>query len=110
MLWLAVKLLAVASLAKALDVRPPRKLALRWVTCVVEVTASGAVPVAIVETNCLPVTLPEKVPAAADTPPVALRDTPVSAGAAAPGANNRFSFPDGDAVLFPTGSACQRKC
>src|SRR5260370_32959534 len=36
--------------------------------------------------------------------------SPVSAGALVPQPNSRFKVPDGLAVLFPAGSACQRKC
>ena len=65
----------------------------------VELTARGAVPVATVEISCFPVRLP-----------VALRERPVSAGLPVPEANSRLNFPEGLEVLFPTGSACQRKC
>src|SRR5215469_1033107 len=42
--------------------------------------------------------------------PVLLMERPVSAGVAEPEANSRLNLPKGLAVLFPTGSACQRKC
>src|SRR5215469_4166028 len=41
--------------------------------------------------------------------PVLLMERPVSAGVPVPEANSKFSFPEGEALLFPTGSACQRK-
>ncbi len=43
------------------------------------------------------------------TAPVLAIASPVSAGAAPPAPNNRLSVPEGEAVLFPAGSACQRK-
>src|SRR5215472_4905558 len=98
-LWLRLKLLVPPTLAKALEARPPNWLALRLATCVVELTTSGAVPVATVETSCLPVSSPE-----------ALRETPVSAGVPVPEAYNRLNFPEGLELLLPTGSSCQRKC
>src|SRR6516225_1110187 len=94
-----MKLLALPTLAKALAASPPNWLALRLATWVVELTTSGAVPVGTVETSRFPVRFP-----------VALRETPVSAGVPLPDANSRLNFPDGLDVLFPTGSACQRKC
>src|SRR6516165_7305877 len=94
-----MKLLALPTLAKALAASPPNWLALRLATWVVELTTSGAVPVGTVETRRFPVRFP-----------VALRETPVSAGVPLPDANSRLNFPDGLDVLFPTGSACQRKC
>ncbi len=42
--------------------------------------------------------------------PLLLIFSPVSAGALVPEPNSRFKVPDGLAVLFPAGSACQRKC
>src|SRR6516162_11003249 len=94
-----MKLLALPTLAKALAASPANWLALRLATWVVELTTSGAVPVATLETSCFPLRFP-----------VALKETPVSAGVPLPDANSRLNFPDGLDVLFPTGSACQRKC
>src|SRR6516225_9838630 len=113
-----VKVLVPFSKAKALAGWPPRRLAFRLGTCVVELTERGAVPVATVEINCVvELTTSGAVPVAAvETSclpvrlPVALRETPVSAGVPVPEANSRLNFPEGLAVLFPTGSACQRKC
>ena len=87
------------TLAKALAASPPNWLALRLATWVVELTTSGAVPVATLETSCFPLRFP-----------VALRETPVSTGVPLPEANSKLNLPDGDAVLLPTGSTCQRKC
>ena len=42
--------------------------------------------------------------------PLLLIDSPVSVGTELPEANSRLKLPDGDEVLFPAGSACQRKC
>src|SRR5258708_7019228 len=36
-------------------------------------------------------------------------DNPVSAGTAVPDPNSRFNLPNGVALSFPVGSACQRK-
>ena len=55
------------------------------------------------------VPLPGKVcPLAKLIRPLLAIERPVSAGVLPP-PNNRFSFPEGEGVLLPTGSACQRK-
>ena len=103
--------------------KPPRRLAFRFGTWVVEVTDRGAVPVAAVETNCplaltfpCTVSLPVKVapgnvwPDAKLMAPFAPIESPVGAGAPDPDPKSRFREPDGLALLLPTGSAYQRKC
>jgi len=61
-------------------------------------------------TVSLPVTVGSVWPGAKVMSPLLLMDRPVSAGVAVPEANSMFSFPEGEALLFPAGSACQRKC
>jgi hypothetical protein len=41
--------------------------------------------------------------------PLLLMESPVSTGAPVPEAKSKLSFPAGDVVLFPSGSACHRK-
>ena len=57
----------------------------------------------------VPVPVPGKVcPEANVTCPLLAIDKPVSAGVLPPEPNSKFRLADGDDVLFPTGSACQR--
>src|SRR5450755_4101581 len=58
----------------------------------------------------VPPWLPGKVwPVAKVIRPLLEIDNPVSEGTLVPDPNSRFSVPEGLAVLFPTGSVCQRK-
>src|SRR5580704_3654938 len=48
-------------------------------------------------------------PAANVISPLLEIESPVSVGVAVPDANSRSNLPNGVVLLFPTGSACQRK-
>src|SRR5215472_8745403 len=61
-------------------------------------------------TSSLPVTVGRVCPVAKVMMPLLLMERPVSVGVAEPEANSRLNLPEGLAVLFATGSACQRKC
>src|SRR5215469_12052429 len=124
--WLARNSLLIASRANALAANPPKRLAFKFGTTVVEVTFRGGVPLATVEISWWPLTVPFTVslPVTVSFPvtvgnvcpeanvicPLLLIERPVSPGVPVPEANSKLSFPE--AVLRPgfTGSACQRKC
>src|SRR5579864_6090786 len=96
--WGWVKVFAAAVWAKALAENPPNRLAFRFGTSVIELTSSGGVPVATVEMSWFDV-----------ISPLLVMFNPVSAKAEVPSANSRLSVPEGEGVLLPTGSVCQRK-